>query len=895
MPSNNINFTPINRMAVQIADIVTERSDAQALSAQNLLDHIENFFMGGYVGSQHIEQYDSFAKALAGALHRPFMYRSIFTIPQTLIVGFSGCRVTFIHLGESLKTGPAIVEVSKDGESVKSEIDKNIYCRVCTVLLIRQQLDLAHSAITLNSSGNIAMAGINLSTANLSGIDLRYADLSGVDLKRTKLNFAKLEKANLSKANLQGANLTGANLQGAGLEAADLSWAELSEAKLNGAIMRRANLEEANLRAAELGKTDLCHANLTNTYLVHAILYRATLCGAMMDKATLRKATLRGANLSGANLRKADLREANLRNADLREANLRKADLREANLREATLSGANLSGADLHKANLHFANLQEANLSGANLNQVDLQRADLQTADLSNADLTGADLLRGNLKAANLSGAILKNSILIGVELNGANLGRDPQADSLLLLPRWTPCNLDLYLNHVHNTTSGSLLTMMDSIDERYASLKVKMARKIMKSLKNIDISSVTQALLDVLAKAPYDKDNAIARWLEKICEQLLVQYNNRVMEPLHKNTFKQVVGLFKRRPERMFSDNGAFIQLIYQGVMSRYDDVKTNVTGLYHLYLSHEKVKRYTALDDFGNYGEQRPDWKNEFAANYILVSSQPGGPVMLLSQQTLKGMLVPDPANPVWGHYYLYNSLGQNSPPDVQPENLKPGDHPPRILFRQHFKLFLGPFVFANNQAGFTKLFEILFEGDLRQVFIAATRATRSDRKLVSASEQIMLREIFSPILSTSTASGDYGLTKEHYGAIIKAYGLSTDGDTHRGKVLLSLAALFTKFSSSAIFGTELDSPEMIRRYAYALMAKAHALDASIFERKVGSEDGGNDESVDNFTDWKNHLLGLNDAFTCAGVLTHAMLGHIRDRFPDVLADIIPPAWNL
>ncbi|WP_218586254.1 hypothetical protein [Acerihabitans arboris] len=105
---------------------------------------------------------------------------------------------------------------------------------------------------------------------------------------------------------------------------------------------------------------------------------------------------------------------------------------------------------------------------------------------------------------------------------------------------------------------------------------------------------------------------------------------------------------------------------------------------------------------------------------------------------------------------------------------------------------------------------------------------------------------------------------MTSEHRAEIIKAYGLPSASDTEKAKTLPSLAAVFTSYSSVTIFGKEQHSSEILRHYAYTLMAQAHKLDVKIFPS----------EKNNNFTDWENCLQGRQNAYTCSAVLFDIMV---------------------
>src|SRR5471032_1382988 len=534
------------------------------------------------------------------------------------------------------------------------------------------------------------------------------------------------------------------------------------------------------------------------------------------------------------------------------------------------LQKANLTGASLSEANLDGANLSEANLRGANLSG-----ANLTGADLFKTNLRGADLVGANLGGANLSEANLKGADLCGANLNRANLSNILQEGALLKLPEWNSIILDAYLNHINNPESGSLLTMMDSIDEQYADVKLRMARELMTSLQNTtaDTSSVALPLMDILSKAPYTGDAEINAWLDTLCERYLSQYNGQVL-PENAGVFNQSVDLFTRQSELMFTHNGAFIQIIAQGMAENSTPaMKEKASVLYETYLQQEQVKPYCSLDDFGD-GEGKPDWADKHPVNFILLSARPAAvSAMLLSQASLKGMLSPR-ADAQWDRFYLYSS----------PDNCLAAKEYTHLntLFANDFPLFNGPYQHVQNSAKFLLLLKALNLGGLEAAFVSAAGAKYSATKLVDDDAQIRLGEIFHPkLVSSPLQPRGNGLEEAHYGELIHAYNLTEASSADKAKTLLCLAALFTKYSSSAVFGTEHESPQLLRHYAYALMEKAHGLDESLVDKGT-------------LANWTNRLLGLNKAFTCSAVLSNLMVEHIRSRFPEVLSGIMPPAWG-
>src|SRR5476649_1674804 len=638
--------------------------------------------------------------------------------------------------------------------------------------------------------------------------------------------------------------------------------------------------------AARVNKDEFCRIStalllrrlggLPSTAVVLTDDNRMDLQLANLNGAKLIGAKLIGANLNGAKLTGADLTGADLSEADLLRANLSEAKLNRASLSEADLSEADLSGADLSGANLNRTNLREAKLNGANLRGVNLFMA-----NLSEASLSGTSLLGANLNGANLNGASLFIANLAGANLNGADLSNISQEWALLWLPNWDSAWLDAYLNHINNPESGSLLTMMDSIDEQYADVKLRMARELMTLLQNTtaDTSSVALPLMDILSKPPYTDEADIAAWLDTVCTTYIDRNNGQVL-PWNAGIFNQSVGLFTRRPALMLSHNAAFIQIVAQGMAENSTPaMKEKAAALYETYLQHERIKPYGETAFFGDYG-QKPDWENPEAVNFIILPAVQSGAsseprtvsAMLLSQTSLEGMLSPRPDS-AWNNVYLYRG------PD---HCLTDGERPaPDDLFARAFPLFNGPYQHMQNTAKFLLLLKTLNLGNLETAFVSATWARNSSSKLVSAADQKTLKDIFAPKLTYSPESGRYGLNDAHYEELLSAYGLTSASDADKGKTLLCLAALFIKYSSSAVFGTETESPSALRQYAYALMAKAHSLDGNLVDKGT-------------LANWTNSLLGLKGVFTCSAVLSNLMVELIRSRFPEVLSGIMPPAWG-
>lgn len=793
------------------------------MPSEKTLEHIVNFFSPSAASLGNAGDYEAFAQAMTTALvTQENSDTNPYKIPERLVVDFLSYNVVLVQQGKLHNTfGPVTIEISKNGETISEDIKMALFHRTTTTLLLRHKAGLPPNFVDSTDNNFMNLQGANFYETNLIGLELSEANLSKANLEKANLQLTSLEKTNLKEANLKGAYMKGVNLAGANLEGADLKGADLTRAYMPNAILNGANLSEVRLSFAEQSET-------------------------VMIKANLSRSDLSNSYLTGSNLTGADLSEANLSNTILYHAELIGADLTGANLSGVRLEGANLDGADL---------------TGANLN----------------------------------------NAHLFNTKLKGANLSNIKQGGTLLSLPTWNIDTLDRDLNHFNNPIQGSLLTMIDSIDEQYADVKLRMVRELMSSLQisGVDLSTVAFPLMDTLSKVPYTGDIEINTWLNTLWDQYLSRYSRHAL-PEHEGMWAKSVDFFTRQPEKMLSYNGAFVQVIAHGMTEKKIPemavenktpemerkiaaleektavLKEKTAALYDIYLNLERIKPYCETEFFGDY-QQKPDWKDEGAINAILIPAEVQQPevvsAMLLSQHSLVSMLQPKP-DTVWNNFYLYRDPNYCLTDEERPQL--------RTLFGSQFPIFNDPYIFMSNRAKFYKLIKTLNLGELEASFISAIETNHSKTKLNSLESQAKLNAIFATKLTNLTEDEQYpNLTDVHYGEIINAYKLASASDTDKAKMLLCLAALFTRYSSSTIFGTEDDSPYALRCYAYALMNKAHTLDEDLIDNVT-------------FTNWANRLLGLNGAFSCSAVVSKLMVEDIKKKFPKVLSGIMPPAWS-
>ncbi|ASG55199.1 type III secretion system effector HECT-type E3 ubiquitin transferase [Salmonella bongori] len=445
----------------------------------------------------------------------------------------------------------------------------------------------------------------------------------------------------------------------------------------------------------------------------------------------------------------------------------------------------------------------------------------------------------------------------------------------------WTENAVDGFLNHEHNDGKSILMTI-DSLPDKYSQEKVRAMEDLVKSLRSgclseAHIRPVESSLVSVLAHPPYTQSVLISEWLRPVKESFFAhqcQTYNDVPLPAPDTYHQQrilpvLLDSFDRNSAAMTTHSGFFNQVIVHCMtgVDCTDDIRQKAAALYERYLAHPLVSPHINNGLFGDY-DGSPDWTTSAADNFLLLSSRASDTAMMLSADTLSTMLNPKP-DTAWDRFYLLRGGENVSTAQISPEE----------LFRHDFPVFHTAFNQQAQQRRFGQLIDTILSSEehreLNQQFIAATKQKYSDVKFVDAPSQSRLNAVFESLLPEGK------LSPPHYQHILNAYHLTDATPQKQAETLFCLSTAFARYSSSAIFGTEHDSPTILRGYAEALMQKAYELSPEIFP------------SVDKLTDWSNRFHGLHNAFTCTSIVAYDMQRHAREHFPGVLSSILPLAW--
>ncbi len=557
-----------------------------------------------------------------------------------------------------------------------------------------------------------------------------------------------------------------------------------------------------------------------------------------------------------------------------------------------------IHGFNFSNSEFNYSSLMGLHFDNCKFSDVDFLGAWMGNTKFSHSDCSGV-ILRNDGIGSNsvlLDNVILTNAViywdllpdLSGIILNKPDNSSPPLGsvirlgDFWLEVPsQWDEGNLDIYLNHEHNG-GRSLLMTIDSLPDKYRQEKVLAMEELVMSLQNArlsenDIRPVESSLVSVLAHPPYTQSALISEWLGPVQERFFThqcQTYNEVQLPVPDKSHQQrilpvLLDSFEKDNAAMTTHSGFFNQVILHSMTGAdcTDDTRQKAAALYEQYLSHPNVSPHTRNGLFGNY-DGSPDWTTRTADNFLLLSSRTPDTAMMLSADTLLTMLNPTP-DTAWDHFYLLRGG----------ENVSTAQISPAELFRHDFRVFLAAFNKEAGQRRFGKLIDAILSpqehGELNRQFIAATNQKNSSVKFIDDASVSRLNAVFEPLLPEGK------LSPAHYQHILSAYNLTDASPQEQAKTLFCLSTTFAHYSSSAIFGTEHDSPPVLRGYAEALMQKAWELSPEIFP------------SREKLTDWSNRFHGLHNAFTCTSIVAGDMQRHARAHFPDVLSSILPLAW--
>lgn len=549
-----------------------------------------------------------------------------------------------------------------------------------------------------------------------------------------------------------------------------------------------------------------------------------------------------------------------------------------------------LMDARFNEALIQNSSFLNSNLSRATFTNACLNKTTFSGCTLDSAKFNGADCTETYWDRVNICGADFTGAVFSGNELFTLNLP-----------DKWYPDTLDAWLNHL--TSPESLLTTIDSIDDKYDKLKCNLMRQVVASLQHTNIARIVDSFLDFFnEKEVYFQDITIKSFIkERILPHVIRRAGSSALEISGGQFLTVLLGIVTEENDQahfMLKNNDFFVQLLAVCLYHANSNIKETAVQLYHVYMNLDELKEYkktgTCIADLdensdanieANLNEIRDIQSDELAfvffREYGLFTKADyyGTHALIVSKDMMTSMLKQDKEYDWDKVYYIRN---QTRTTVINPARAY-----------EHFPLFYNCYQALEKQSQFTKLLEIInldsFSTDengnrasrnYAELFRKVLNLKGSDKKLTGYEDQVALASIFNPLLDEEA-----GISNAHYQQISTTYKLDELNPAGGAQLLFCLAVVFVTYSSSYFFGEEGESPNALRNYAAGLITKAHALDPRVFVDSEGK---------DQYGDYINKLKGQGDAFTCTAILSSLMKSHAQDKgFYDLMVQIKPLAW--
>ncbi|WMI97532.1 pentapeptide repeat-containing protein [Pseudomonas chlororaphis subsp. aurantiaca] len=599
------------------------------------------------------------------------------------------------------------------------------------------------------------------------------------------------------------------------------------------------------------------------------------------------KSLLISTAFTNVNLGSPQFKGANLSNLQIYGTGQQRQKTQSKNrkpLAPPSLNGTTLTHSKLTKISLNKANFVCADLTGTTLKSLSSRNANYTAVKLTDATLIGVDFRGSNFSQADLTGIHCERVNFSGVNLTGANVSFSPAFIEAVVASQE---QIDAHINHLNNDDQG-LLISINSIDNHHEELKNALMETVVSRLAKLpdsQLSNSWDSLANILLNEPlYSKAPLIAefvrtrllpRWAEQKNQALIRSGEVNLALTLEYFNHPQS-SVDWSAPEYQ----GVVNQLLYSANLSP-NDAPLHLLSqqLRTTYMSGQKVKdAVTALEHI-DPGSTRE--------SYLFTCTE--GQQALALEPELFGQLVGNgPLSTAWTNAYLL----KRSADDGSFENIQLNTPKTVYAMQPFLKTRYGALMQGELVKGLVR--NILGNTQHSTTFTEALDHYSSTKKLVSCEAQKELYATFAPFWQVAESADHLHNTTrrlypEHQEQLWQSISDTGPEDTPRNRAMgmLCLAAIFTRYSSSVVLGTETESPHPVRLYASALLNEAVALDPALVDHYLMS-------------DWQKRLLGIAEAFTCTAILSNMMKDQMnkiaqRDNvMASIYSGLYPAAWH-
>ena len=379
------------------------------------------------------------------------------------------------------------------------------------------------------------------------------------------------------------------------------------------------------------------------------------------------------------------------------------------------------------------------------------------------------------------------------------------------------------------------------------------------------DIVAFPSSIIAKLLKSPLNSDHELVM---RALDTYLCYFRNKNLSN-DTEIINFFHALFLKRPELMVSENYRFIQFIDLLFENGSVEEKNLAFDLYHNYQVLPEIKQLVT--------EQQGllDKDNKC---YILLSSDNSGRLMRLSHQALISMLEPEvKKKTIWNNYSIYPSL-QDTHEDVRDD--------PETICTRAFPLFAKGWEYAQKNKKHQLILNALgLKGYIRDVFMSAIMR-KTDFVPESDNQPTEFKSLFSSLMTDSDQWQQHTLKDKHYANLLTMLDLKEASESDKSKIFFCLSAIFANISHSNVFYGIPDASKILKRYAFALLAKAYSLDESMISSQT-------------FNTYKTVLLDFNNLSNeeanqlRISSLYRDMVRYAQYRFSKVLSEWTPDAW--
>lgn len=369
-------------------------------------------------------------------------------------------------------------------------------------------------------------------------------------------------------------------------------------------------------------------------------------------------------------------------------------------------------------------------------------------------------------ESANLAGANLNLTSICGTKFTNAKFGEEQRFK--IYLPDLSAKNndeiltqLDYLFNHLNNPHFGSVLSAIDSIDNKYAGLKIDLMNQVINwiNTNNIDIQSIIAPLNHILLDANFNylDNKKISDFVENKTIKFMIEKANNDRFDMSSNILQLMLNLINKKTdseqkEFMVKNNGFFIQLICQSYDLKDEQLSLKVTNLHNRYEDIPYIKELTNIANDENLrvglGLDKDVNVNDKSQNpLILFSAQPDGNhgLVVTTDYMNKILYQKQMKNPTtdweeiqWAKVYWFNGSSMIASQQMELSQMVATFPIFKHAYENHIKM--------------CRLLEVLDIMDLKQYtqnFKEVITARTYDTKLTSENHRLELNKIFNKLL--------------------------------------------------------------------------------------------------------------------------------------------------